>query len=391
MKKGFTLVELLATIVVIAIVSLIIFPLVSRHIGGTREDLYQVQVENIIKAAKAKALEDEEILKNAKHTAVYVSIEELQTSSASGGKAYLEAETIKNPIDDTEMKGSVEISYNEETNSYTYRYLTEAELEELNISTSKQAGEYIIDNQADIYTNESDKSGLFEDAETNTYYFKGSTPNNYLKISNTNWTIISINKKTKEIKLAKIRANTDADKSDSIWSLGTGKSNYKLTDTNLDMYKYLNESFYGNLPENLKKYIKKATWNIGEVSNETKTLSQARKEEASTTIESYVGLLTVSDYAYATNVLSCRKNYSDNNTCATNNYLAVNEGYFLMNPVIGDDNEVEENIWIASKDGLSKSAVTSKKLVYQTIILKDSAKISSGSGTSENPYILELN
>ncbi len=385
MKRGFTLVELLATIVVISIVALIIFPLVSKNIGGAREDLYEVQVQNIIKAAKAKALEEESILKNAKYGAVYISVEELQTSTGSNGKTYLESETIKNPIEeDKVMNGYVEILYNEEEKGYTYKYLTEEEYKDLNISTSKQAGEYILSKQDKIYTNEL-VSGLFEDTETNMYYFKGARPNNYISIAGKTWTIISINKETKEVKLAKIRADGDTDKSVSIWNLGTGKPKYNLTVTDLDMYKYLGTS-YTNLPENLKKYVKKATWNVGEVAASTKSLSQARKEEADATIESYVGLLTVSDYAYATNVLSCRTNYIDNNTCATNNYLAVNEGYFLMNPV----KDVEQ-IWTASSDGLSQSDVTSEKLVYQTIILSSSAKISGGTGTSTDNYILELN
>lgn len=52
MKKGFTLVELLGVIVVLAIISMIAVPLIDRSINKSDEDLYNTQINQIVKAAK---------------------------------------------------------------------------------------------------------------------------------------------------------------------------------------------------------------------------------------------------------------------------------------------------------------------------------------------------
>ena len=52
MKKGFTLVELLAVITLLGLLSLIVVPVVDKLIKDSKEDLYNTQVNNIEAAAK---------------------------------------------------------------------------------------------------------------------------------------------------------------------------------------------------------------------------------------------------------------------------------------------------------------------------------------------------
>ena len=52
MKKGFTLVELLGVIVILAVISMIAVPLIDRSINEGDEDLYNTQMNQILKAAK---------------------------------------------------------------------------------------------------------------------------------------------------------------------------------------------------------------------------------------------------------------------------------------------------------------------------------------------------
>ena len=49
--KGFTLVELMAVITILAILSLIIIPIVDKNVKKAKKDVYKIQIENIKIAA----------------------------------------------------------------------------------------------------------------------------------------------------------------------------------------------------------------------------------------------------------------------------------------------------------------------------------------------------
>jgi len=51
-KRGFTLIELMAVVTVLAILSLIIIPIVDRNLKKSKDDLHKIQIENIRLAAK---------------------------------------------------------------------------------------------------------------------------------------------------------------------------------------------------------------------------------------------------------------------------------------------------------------------------------------------------
>lgn len=80
MKKGFTLVELLGVIVVLAIISMIAVPLIDRSINKSDEDLYNTQINQLVKAAKNYYAEPENIdgLPQNDEDPVTVTLEALQ-------------------------------------------------------------------------------------------------------------------------------------------------------------------------------------------------------------------------------------------------------------------------------------------------------------------------
>ena len=46
-KKGFTLIELMAVVTILVILSLIIVPIVDKNVKRSKDDMYKIQVENI--------------------------------------------------------------------------------------------------------------------------------------------------------------------------------------------------------------------------------------------------------------------------------------------------------------------------------------------------------
>ena len=52
MKKGFTLIEILAVIVILAIVAVIVIPSIDRFLNRARDSAYDVQIDSIIASVK---------------------------------------------------------------------------------------------------------------------------------------------------------------------------------------------------------------------------------------------------------------------------------------------------------------------------------------------------
>ena len=380
-RKGFTLVELLAVIIVIAIISLIIFPVVTKQIAKSKQDLYNVQVENIIKAAKDMVLDNPDLLDENHVIPTLISIEEMQSATNKEGVSYLEDGTIKSPLDQSEMHGTVVITYDEASKGYIYEYKEKTKSELSSLIVTRAAKTIIAKNN--IHTNEAE-SGLFEDVTNNEYIFKGENPNNFIKIGTSLWRVISIDKDTYTMKVAKTTHNVK-----SLWANSSSEVNLSFSNTALKIYTYLNSDFYNTLSDSLKSLVvENSTWNIGSVSGnikEVKTLKQT--EEKSETFHANVGLLTVSDYANATYTLSCRKDFTQS-ACAITNYLVLDKEYFLLNPVSN-----AKMLWTISPNvgnALNKASSTVQLNVVPVINLKAKSEISGGEGTVENPYILSL-
>jgi len=113
-NKGFTLVELLAVVALLAIIAAIAFPFIQDSIEESRENTYKEQVRTIEYAAKRWAADNSNELNKG---TTYKSITFLKQ------KGYLTSnQNTKDPRDNSEMKGCVEITYDPEYKQYSYKY-----------------------------------------------------------------------------------------------------------------------------------------------------------------------------------------------------------------------------------------------------------------------------
>ena len=60
-KTGFTLIELMATLVILGIVAFVVFPQVTKIINKNKQNAYKIQIEEIKKAAESWTLKKENI------------------------------------------------------------------------------------------------------------------------------------------------------------------------------------------------------------------------------------------------------------------------------------------------------------------------------------------
>ena len=117
MKKGFTLVELLAVIVIVATISLLIVPAVTSILNTSKQNLSDVQKKDILTSAKKWALDNFNELDVYHLNDVYLPLSYLQDSG------YFEKDAVMDPKTKQYLNGCIRISYNDPTNQYKYTYI----------------------------------------------------------------------------------------------------------------------------------------------------------------------------------------------------------------------------------------------------------------------------
>lgn len=113
MKKAFTLVEVLAVIVLLGILLTIIIPNVNSSIKSSREKTLKVQMQEIYSAAESYFLDHELSITEP----TYVTINQLKSSGL------LDNKEIKNPVTNKVINGCVKATYNVNYKQYDYDYV----------------------------------------------------------------------------------------------------------------------------------------------------------------------------------------------------------------------------------------------------------------------------
>lgn len=124
-NKGFSLVELLAVIIILSVIVTISTPIVISSINTSKEKAYENQLKMIEDAARRwmtdnSATADEKTIETADlQKVIRITVNELQN------EGYLNRNKIKNPKTGKEMKGCIIISEDINYHQYTYEYLEE--------------------------------------------------------------------------------------------------------------------------------------------------------------------------------------------------------------------------------------------------------------------------
>lgn len=117
-KKGFTLVEVLAVITIIAILGLISIPIIGKVIDNSKLKARNTQINMIIETARKWSTENVRLLSDDPEEPYYLGLEDLINSK------YLNGEPIIDPYTGLEMDGCVSITYTTNYKQYDYEYVT---------------------------------------------------------------------------------------------------------------------------------------------------------------------------------------------------------------------------------------------------------------------------
>ena len=391
MKKGYTLMEVLAVIVILSILSMIVFPSIVKTINRSKENLYQSQLRELEIVAKNFSLENKELLDKNYLNDAYISLEDLKKSK------YLEQTKISNPKNGDEMNGCMKISYNHENNQYNFEYIDSdckndstlsGYIISYNNGFTKEEREPIIKsvyeelleiNKDKIYIVGNTSDGLYDIGDE--YIFRGKNVSNFAKIGSDIYRIISLNKNDKTIKLIKVTPQSTA--------YSTNNSN-EFTTSSVSEY-LLNFITSGNLSNFSSKIVESSKWKNG-VINIVDGISYDNLKilESSFFISNKLGIINVSDYVIASLSNDCFNNVMSTK-CIDNNYLY--DMFKSSNVWTMDNSETGKVITIESgtiTNHTLNSSSDSSYGIYPVVMLKKSVAIKSGDGSSSSKaYVIE--
>ena len=287
--------------------------------------------------------------------------------------------------------------------------------------------------------------GLYKDnIEENKYIYKGEDPNNYIKLDNDLWRIISI-EPDNTLKIMKqdsigslpydpgyetnITGITNANSMTgtrwsststdycyyngsttsyfgcNVWGSKTtmldsngnsitkmprvvgNSTTYNLPEKEAYLNTYLNNTYYASLSENTKSKITTHSFNVGILAyTDGQTLSTDISQEKTYTWKGKVGLPNATDYVRASTDASCTNvyaGYQSSYPCKKENFMFYSADWWTMLP---HSNSSSFGAWtVISADRLSLNNVSYSYGVRPAAFLTSDITL-NGEGTETNPY-----
>ena len=431
-NKGFTLIELLAVVILLITISLFVMPKIVDVIKEGDKTKENITKNKIIEAAK-------------EYTSNY-DTNFLNDLVNVGDSKYIDKEElINNKLLDTKDIGDIPFIkvkvILKEDNKIEYIIVDSATVSRPNYGN---AVDY-INNLYDIEDFRKE-DGLKKDntSDANIRY-EGANPNNYVKFNDELWRIIGVFGDNIKLVRSEELGKLSWDISDSSVNNGWGVNEWSQA----DLKEYLNTMYYGgasgtggstgetttinNLSNTAKSMINNYTWNTGAINIEDKTIvnletfavntvSFYNAERGSvngkicasgnqcndivtrtTTWQGYVALPYVTDWAYASSETACATNMKDgydaandnydNMTCKKNNWMhhvsTRDEGMWMLSPVAFSGGA--GYVWnVYGDEDVGIDGASLAHSVFPSVYLNTEVKITSGSGTSSDPYILSV-
>ena len=436
--KAFTLVELLAVIIILGILTVIITPKIIKTLSEAKKNTNMTSAQNLAKSAGLKVSNNEMTGNN----------ENIKINYQTGENTnYLDYTGEKPEIGQVHIRSNGKIAMAVKFGDYCY-------IKQYNSNdiTVIPYNESTCGVNADVFINytmpelATEGDGLYEAiGEPERYVYRGANPNNYIYLkedgtNNTLYRIISYepDDTIKVIRNDKLSANmawdeANARKSDgtnntyctsengcNVWgdqtntlyngsslgdnfhyfyyssptatTLSNGGSGKVGTESTLN--KYLNDGSWAGL-SNLESYIDAHTWKVGGVYYATveaddKGIAKEKEDEKQLTWTGKIGLMYITEYVDASLNPTCTSMHSNLGSlcspsrCKQMNWIHKNYTQWSLSP----NSSSRYSVWVADQTGCIGASNTKATFgVRPAFYLKSSIKL-GGFGTIDEPYYI---
>ena len=406
-KKAFTLIELLAVIIILGILMIIAIPSVTTYIQNSRKSAYIDTAKEIISGARNLVNEGKLEMYDT-GTTYYLPSSCISTENGQKSpygefdKAYVlvtftgtgynyywvsrdETGTgVKDPVlasdlDEDDIVSDIPFDYIKEDKPQEGKTKIKVIDKDNCTGFEKEptASEQIL---------ETEKNQLNQIPGTEIYIFKGGNPANYVKFNNEDWRIIGIyNGQMKIQRVATISSQ-----------YYDNTSPYSNVWADSEIKKYLNTTYYDTLNDTAKAMIDNAAeWNVG-AAEYTATAFQAYTNEKATkwkgteTNDPGVGLMASYEFLYATGGNdSCLATpgfgYDAGCGIAANNWMKPGSYSWTMS---GRSSDSDRALFVGSNGYVGDGIVYHANAVAPAVFLKSSVTITGGDGTQSSPFQL---
>ena len=440
-RNAFTLIELLAVIVILAVILVISIPRILDVIETSKKDSFKNAAQLIADSAEKKKASNKLLDKDEEITCKDVA----KINDEDYNKCTIIFD--ENGIAKVSITGKGKFDGLKITNGTKEN----AEVKEITKPTyGMKAIEYITN----LYDYDDISNNLKRDntKDQNIRYY-GSDPNNYVSFNNELWRIIGVFGNNVKLVRKDSLGKLSWDSSESSVNSGWGVNEWSQADLQV----YLNKMYYGGttvtcfgdwknttttcptnrLDDASKTLIDNHTWNTGapnykelynsttetldtvefykaERGNETGKICNGGDYcndtvERTTEWTGYVALPYATDWAYASSESDCETNMFAgydatassfgeaiaNMTCKKNNWMhygsTLSDAFWVLSP----DKSFESSFGSLVVYGIgavsaSLDGTAEPHFVIPSIYLKNNVQIISGTGTSGDPYILKL-
>ncbi|MFA5696035.1 MAG: immunoglobulin-like domain-containing protein [Bacilli bacterium] len=367
-KKGFTLVEVLAVIIILNIILIISVVGAFSIIKKGKENTYKSLINSVLTSAKLYVSDNENIESELDLNGYFIiTLNDLVTNNI-----------IKDDLIDARTDESIPLTKKiviTRNNDFSLNYCYE--------DIDCYVPELLVDKLEETIVTSGE--GLYQELDLNSNqvsYYKGSNPNNYLLFDGLLYKIIKIN----------------ADKSVKLIYEGKKQGTIILNDGKIGFQPFSSSNNNFN-DSTIKTYLQ--TWFDNNISVNNQSLITVVEQNFSNSIVEYqsdqlksvfktseilnlgnikVGLLTGYEYLNASLDASC----TTISNCYNQNYLTKDYDYFLM---IKDNNT--DLIWQVNSNELAVISVLNESNIRPVINLKNNVLVGGGNGTFLDPYVIK--
>ena len=407
-RNAFTLVELLAVIVILAIILVIAVPKITDTIKNSKKASFESSAKTIAAQAEKKKME-KEILEDS-GSINCSDVVKLNDTDYGNCSITFDGNTAKVSLVGSGKFEGLQIINGTKENATA--------VETTGDSNTKKGVDFI----KELYNDEEKRTanGLERDttSDANIRYV-GANPNNYVEFNGETWRIIGVFGSNLKLVRDDILTTYSFDNKTPAQGIETDRGTNDWTNSYLR--EFLNDYYYegktitchseesgafratnatitcpeiNKINATAKSMIQKTMWNLGGIASGTTPVNELYTKERGIEVYSghetkssdYIGLIYPSDYVFASIDESCSQDPFDS-TCKNNNWLYKGKDvwYWTISPLSSDP----DYVFLVSSDGhLSDNFAEYRDSVRPSVYLKSGIKITSGSGTNSDPYIL---